>query len=420
MRHAFRSIKTVSLLAILGLAISVAGCGGGGSTTGGTTPPATTTITGTVGKGIFTSGVVECYFVNGATKGPLFTSATINSNGGYTLDIGTNSGIVLLEAYGSYIDESTNAVRTITKNVNPPQRSVIYIAGPSGAKVAAITPLTELAVRNAYSRSTALTQENVEAANALVSDIYTFDIQTTLPVQPSATALVSASPAQKRYTMILAGISNLAPTPSQIHSLLTTYSSDLSAPPNRISGANITALNNSITSFLDTNSNNNTGYTSTMAQQIPLFSQVGFYSTIVTITATQNSPTADSIANIIQFGLQLDNNLTVENSGGTLSDNVITILADTGNTQWDAQLVDDTATGKKVLNVNIINTLTGLRPNENLATIRIRTNPNFNPSPTSIVVKHVYQNNVENTLIPFAAKDVQSTTTVDWSINAAF
>ncbi|MBT0662854.1 hypothetical protein KI809_00945 [Geobacter pelophilus] len=418
----FITTRIVRLLLAVGLVTALNGCGGGGSATGVSNTPTSTIISGTVAKGGFTSGVVKSYFVSGATKGTLYKSAPLSTSGSYTLNMEGTSGIVLLEASGTYIDESTNTQRTISDTA--PLRAVLYLGGPSGTLNVAITPLTELAVLNAYSRSTlsppALSQATVEAANTLVSDIFTFDIQATQPVAPSAVALFGATTAQKRYTMVLTGISTLAPTPAQVAALLNTYSANLSVPPNRISGANITALLNAVAAFLDSNPNNNTGYNYAMAQSIPLFPQIGFYTTIVTVKATQNTLTADTIANVVQFALLLDNNLTVDNVGGVPNSSVITVLADSTTTIWDAQLVDDTVAVKKALNVVISNAVTGLSPNVNLATIRIKTNPGFDPSPTSIIVKHIYQNNIENALIPFAAKDSQTTATVDWSVNAAF
>lgn len=272
----FRSIRIVRLLVTLEFCFALAGCGGGGSTTGVSNAPTGTTITGTVAKGVFTSGIVECYFVTGSTKGPLYKTAVIGPEGTYSLDIGANKGLVVLEAYGKYTDESTLSERVIVKGVDRPLRTALNINGPTGNVKTAVTPLTELALRYAYARSRIsppeLTQTNVEAANSLVSDIFTFDILATQPVQPSASALSSATDAQKRQAMILSGLSTLAPSPTKIDTLLTGYAGDLSIPPNRISETNNTALLHAINTFLDpANTNNNTGYSYAQAQQIALF-----------------------------------------------------------------------------------------------------------------------------------------------------
>ncbi|MSM38918.1 MAG: hypothetical protein GJT30_04755 [Geobacter sp.] len=414
----FITTAATTIALLLATMTLLSGCGGGGSSSGVATPPPTgTMLVGTVAKGTFSSGYVETYYVSGAIE-VLQRTTTIASNGTFTLDLGTHTGIVLLKAYGTYTNEATNSTVTITKGIDAPLRTVLNLSVPSGTIPVAITPLTELAVRNALARSTAvpaaLTQENIIAANALVSDIFPFDVVATRPVSPDALALSSASDSQKCYSLLLCGISQLASTPTLLDNLLASYAANLSSY-GRLLAADITNLTTATQTFLSSGYNQS-GYATT--GQIPLFPEVGYYTTLVTITTVKNSSAASSTANMIQFSLLLDSNLTVDNTANIPNSGVITLLTAVQTTTTAANLTTDSATLQPVLNI-ALNNSSGISVGA-LATIKIKTAPSYIPGPSSILVTHLYQSGIEQTLIPYASLMDTNSTTVDWSINATY
>jgi hypothetical protein len=390
-------------------AILSAGCGGGGSSSGGSTPapPVGTTITGTVSKGPFTSGYVNSYKLSGTTRVP-YRTATISS-GSYSIDFGNFTGGVLLEAFGTYYDEATNTPVTLTV----PLRAALYLPGPSGPVTVNLTPLTELAVRNAEGRTGGLTQANVTTANALVSDLFPFDIFTTRPVAPDAVTLGPANDYQKCYAMLLTGISKET-TQITLNDLINSWASSLQAY-GRLSADDVTNMQLYTQAFLDSGPTyNHSGYTST--NQIPYFFDIGNTTTIVTVASVKGTPSASSTANMVQFALVLSAGLTIDNTAGVPVNGVITLPLNSQSTQKEAYVITDPGTGVSVMNIALTN-LSGI-PVGQLAEIRVRTSPTVTPGPGSITVAHLYQNGQESS-VPFASLNDNSTT-VNWLIQATY
>lgn len=125
------------------------GNSGGGSTTTPPTTTSSTTLSGVAMAGPI-SGTVCAYTLSesgtiGATA--LNCNATTPGTGAYQLTWNNYVGNVILKAFGSYVDEATGLTKTIAEA--SALRSTVNCSGSSCN--AAVTPLTEAAVRTAAS-----------------------------------------------------------------------------------------------------------------------------------------------------------------------------------------------------------------------------------------------------------------------------
>lgn len=217
-------IRILNALLVATLALTFAGCGGGGGDGGDdtTVPTAHNIVSGVASKGIIRNGTVNVFALNDGIKGALLATAPTDADGKYSADVGAYTGAVLVEASGSYTDEKTGATVTILPTA--PLRAAFD--NVTSNVTVAVTPLTELAVQKA---GTALTPANIQAANALVSDLFNVDIIGTEPVEPVTSALQSATQAQQAYTLALAAISQMADTPTieAVFAVVTTINSDI-------------------------------------------------------------------------------------------------------------------------------------------------------------------------------------------------
>lgn len=216
-------IRILSALLVATLALTFAGCGGGDGGDDTTVPAVHNIVSGVASKGIIRNGTVNVFALDAdGSKGAQLATAPTDADGKYSADVGAYAGAVLVEASGSYTDEKTGATVTILPTA--PLRAAFD--NVTSNVTVAVTPLTELAVQKA---GTALTPANIQAANALVSDLFNVDIIGTEPVEPATSALQSATQAQQAYTLALAAISQMADTPTieAVTAVITTINSDI-------------------------------------------------------------------------------------------------------------------------------------------------------------------------------------------------
>lgn len=216
-------IRILNALLVATLALTFAGCGGGDGGDGTTVPAVPNIVSGVASKGIIRNGTVKVFALDAdGIKGALLATAPTDADGKYSADVGAYTGAVLVEASGSYTDEKTGATVTILPTA--PLRAAFD--NVTSNVTVAVTPLTELAVQKA---GTALTPANIQAANALVSDLFNVDIIGTEPVEPVTSALQSATQAQQAYTLALAAISQMADTPTieAVTAVITTINNDI-------------------------------------------------------------------------------------------------------------------------------------------------------------------------------------------------
>lgn len=256
------------IIVVLGIFLLLSACdfGGGDDTTTDTTTTDTTTtdttttdtttttlISGVASKGPIDSGTVTIYAVAAdGTKGASLGSTTTSADGSYSVDIGTYTGAILaVVTGGNYVDEATG-VNTTNNTLSA------ALAGVTQDVTVAITPFTEIAVRNAGT----LTALKITAANSLVSaTIGDIDIISNLPADVISTTSETASAASQNYGLILAAISQMISDGSftDLASCLSNIEADLTDNTLDSTGA---AISTSLTNFLDSE-NNATGLTST-------------------------------------------------------------------------------------------------------------------------------------------------------------
>ena len=279
--------RTLIGMMIATTAITLTGCGGGGS--------ATTTVSGVASKGLIKNGVnnVKIYAVDATgAKGALLATASTGDKGDYAANLGNYKGSVLVEASGAYTDEATGL--TVTIAADKPLRAALYAAGTA---TAAVTPLTELAVRKAQAAG-ALTGANIEAANAAVSTLFNVDVVATRPVAPEAAALSDADAAQKKYTLALAALSQMANSNSAdaVFSVIDSFETDIQAN---------SALTTTATQFVKAlndftvNGNNNTGVT---ASTLPVeLINVGARTAVVTLGISGTTATVYGVDVVVDL-----------------------------------------------------------------------------------------------------------------------
>lgn len=402
-------IKQSMRLFLIGLVVvCLAACGGGGSSSGGgvVLSPGGTVISGSVAKGIFSSGIVECYLVDGAVM-HLLSSARISSTGRYAVNIGSYQGIVLLKVVsGIYNDEATGNPH---KALNVPLRAAVVIAGTSQRNVS-ITPLTELAVRKALSLADPLTAEAVTAANENLSDIFPFDILATTPLP--LYRLTSGTAEQKCYSLVLAGVSMYG-----VETFLNEYETDLTTVPFKIDAARLSKLSVNTQDFLDLGSPANpTGYTS--VAEIPKFDMVGWNTTIVTISA-DSSGSAYTLANGIQFSLRINPAKlaldTDPNHPKVPDSSVVTLMNPNASLGGGYAITSDNVSSWTVLNIALAYQ-NGIAQGD-IATVRLKTKPGEFLNNTDIYLERLYNENVETNL-PYTYNN--TTEGVEWILTPEY
>jgi hypothetical protein len=164
MKFTPRSHQRLSVFLVAGATLGLSAClgDGSGSESVVANPPVSTSITvaGTAGAGPI-KGKVCAYALS--TTGSVGTTAlncadTNATSGAFSMTIKDYIGDMLLKASGTYPDEATGQIKTIADA--DAIRSMVSCASNNASCTAAVTPLTETAIRTAGS----LTKANIEAA----------------------------------------------------------------------------------------------------------------------------------------------------------------------------------------------------------------------------------------------------------------
>lgn len=300
----------------LALLVLLGGCGGGGSTTGaaqGGSVPVGTTINGVASKGIMKNAAVNIYYppASGDIGGKIFLKSTTTDNAGvFHAPIGTYTGMVLIEVSGGYTDEATGGAASIAAGA--PLRAVAVVGSTGGNLPVAVTPLTELATRKALSGGTVLTTGAINSANALVSNLFQFDILANSPVDPSVAAISAASQVQRDYTVVLAAVSKLAASAGSLTAVIDAFYHDLSTT-NRLSAATATSFVNAAQSFLqDVGDSSHTGHNLTgIIALSPAVSAVGKYTGLLNLV-TRSQGGAMAPITSLQMTLTLPSGVAIK------------------------------------------------------------------------------------------------------------
>lgn len=299
-------MKRIRLLAASAIvALSLAGCGGGGTESSSPITGTETVISGMATKGPIT-GTVNIYALGAdGAKGSLLKSAPI-SNGSYSASVGTYEGPVLVEATGNYTDEATG--QTLSVGSDAPLRAAVSNA--SGTVAVPVTPLTDLAVREAGE----LTASGIDNGNRLISDIFGFDIIKTQPVAPSPASLAAATQSQKDYTLALATLSQLSKDMGMgLEQTLSNVAVGIGATG--MDSNTATIFRSAAVSFITANTNNSTGIND--LSQTNVAEITGKIASTASYTLTiEGAPSAGAVKGI-QFELLIPDGLTVRHNSAS-------------------------------------------------------------------------------------------------------
>lgn len=172
------------------------------------------TLSGTVFNGPVSQATVTAFAVNGGAMGAQIASVATDSQGHFTMPLGSYSGPVMLKMSGaSYTDEATKTTMTMAAN---DFMSAVLTTVASGATVTGvwITPITAMAQARAAAMSGGMTDANIAAANSAMGSYFSVsDILHVQPMNPLVTGSgTGASPDARNYGMTLAAMSQYANT----------------------------------------------------------------------------------------------------------------------------------------------------------------------------------------------------------------
>lgn len=167
----------------------------------------TSTISGVASKAPLNGATISFYKITDeGKKGELLGTVKTKEDGTYEVSLNYSGPVLAIAAGGTYIDEATNKKVTLTTELRA------AISDASDKIVSSITPLTELAVRDAENTG-GFKPENIKASNKklgqLLGDDDEKDITKINPFDPNDKDGDKKDILQKNYTLLLAAISQL-------------------------------------------------------------------------------------------------------------------------------------------------------------------------------------------------------------------
>ena len=197
---------------VMTLLIATACGGGGGTTDAGVGSGGTGYISGDVTKGPVGGATIKAHAISGGQVGAEIGTATTDTNGDFTMNIGSYTGpVILLVGGGTYIDEATGASMAMASG-DVMTAVLPTIAAATTTSGIQVTPVTSMAQTRAMSMSCGMTDANIAAANAAMGNYFQIgDILHVQPLNPLvAGSGAGASQAAKNYGMTLAAMSEYA------------------------------------------------------------------------------------------------------------------------------------------------------------------------------------------------------------------
>lgn len=277
--------------------------GGSATPSSSSSSSTTTTLSGIAMAGAINGTVCAYSLSDTGTIGStaLACGATTPATGAYSLSWSNYVGSVILKAFGSYIDEATGLTKTILE-ANA-MRSTVACTG--SACQAAVTPLTEAAVRSASSLALA----DLTAAYARVAQAFGLNAAQLVTLLPTTSGSDSAA---LNYARVLALVSQAQSLYCGTNCSQETYLAALQTLLGGSSGvSNIqTAMNAAINAW-NTNPLNTSGITCSYGSNAVLTCTLpsssgnsgnngssGNYKLTVTVLVMGNTTTAAVINNI--------------------------------------------------------------------------------------------------------------------------
>ncbi|WP_322061703.1 hypothetical protein [Paraburkholderia sp. J63] len=201
--------------------------------------------------GAVSNGTVTAYKIVNGTQGAELGSASTDSVGDYSVNLGSYTGPVLLQlSGGTYVDEATNG----NVALSIPIRAAV--ANAAGTMTVSVTGLTEVVVESALADPGGLTPPNIQKENNAIKTELGFDPETTLPISALAAPPSSATTLQVDYGSYLAGLSQyVADSGETMRTALQNYAAAIKSG-GLIYNTNILV---SQSKFLERNANNKSG-----------------------------------------------------------------------------------------------------------------------------------------------------------------
>ena len=203
------TVKTLKIILTMLVLSIVTACGGGSSSSA-----TTGSISGTVTKGPMSNATVAAYAISNGQLGAQIAATMTDANGNYTMNMGSYTGTVMLQASGgTYTDEATGTIMSLAPGDVMTSVMPTVTAGTTISGIQ-ITPVTSMAQTMAQHMSGGMTDANIAAANTAMGTYFTVsDILHTQPMNPLVVGSGnSASQDAQNYGMVLAAISQYALT----------------------------------------------------------------------------------------------------------------------------------------------------------------------------------------------------------------
>lgn len=189
--------------------LAAAGCGGGGG--GSPEVSAESTISGSAVKGPVAGATVTAYAIESGALGRALGSATTDSQGNFSMSVGSYSGPAMVRAAGGrFTNEATGA--DMPMQTGDVMTAMIPAVSPGAPQAGLqVTPLTSIAQSMAQRMAGGMSVGNMTSANAsvgayfMVSDI--LHVRPMNPLTPGSGA--SADADMRNYGMAIAAMSQL-------------------------------------------------------------------------------------------------------------------------------------------------------------------------------------------------------------------
>lgn len=175
-----------------------------------------TTMNGTVGGTAFNGSVADttvmAFAIDNGTMGAQLASCTTDTQGNFTMSVGSYSGPVMLQmSNGTFTDLATGMMVTISSTT---MMTAVIPSVASGAAITGIqmTPLTSMAQADAKNMTNGMTPTNITAANTAVGKYFMVsDILHTQPMNPlDSGSGTAATQDMDNYGMTIAAMSQYA------------------------------------------------------------------------------------------------------------------------------------------------------------------------------------------------------------------
>jgi hypothetical protein len=171
-----------------------------------------TSVSGTVFNGPMTQATVTAYAINNGMAGARIASVATDSQGNFTMPLGSYAGPVMLQMSGGiYVDEATGS--TVTMGAGDMMTAVMpTVADGTAVSGVWLTALTSMAQARASGMAGGMTEANIVAANIAMGTYFSVgDILKTQPMNPMvAGSGTNASHDARNYGMTLAAMSQYA------------------------------------------------------------------------------------------------------------------------------------------------------------------------------------------------------------------